>query len=132
MHPQELEADVPIAPGTRETERVNGPSDSSRDTGVSSLSPIVEHAQKTPMAELGAQEQELGYGTTSMGERVNHEDVVSPASPTIPRDSMMGRARGSVNTGRESPTISENIWTPTTPVARRGTAGSRFEERWNN
>lgn len=132
MHPQELEAEVPIMQGNRESERVNGPSDSSRDTGVSSLSPIRE--KKTPMAELGAQERGLGYGTTSMGERVDHE-VVSPQSPTIPRDSMMGRGRPDIRVS--SPTVSSpsegtgtGNWTPTTPVVRTGTTGSRFEERW--
>lgn len=134
MHPQELEAEVPMVAGTREAERVNGPSDSSRETGVSSLSPITERGErKTPMAELGAQERGLGYGTTSMGERVNHEHVVSPSSPTIPSNSMMGRQREDVSSGgRESPTISEATWTPTTPVQRRGTSGSRFQERWND
>lgn len=131
MHPQELEAEVPIAPGTRESDRVNGPSDSSRETGVSSLSPISERVeQRTPMAELGAQERGLGYGTTNIGERRDPEHIVSPNSPTIPSNSMMGRARGD-DGGRESPTISEATWTPTTPVQRRTTSISRFEERWN-
>lgn len=131
MHPQELEAEVPIAPGFKESERVNGPSDSSRDTGVSSLSPI--HEQKTPMAELGAQERGLGGGlhNDSRGDRVDHH-VVSPNSPTIPANSMMGRTRGEEGGGSHSPTISDATWTPTTPVQRRSTVGSRFEERWDD
>jgi len=130
MHPQELEADVPIPPGAISSDRVNGPSDSSRetaDTGVSSMSPISEHPAKTPMAELGAQERGLGYGTTSMGERVSHEHVVSPNSPTIPEGSMMGKENPQITVS--SPTISEATWTPTTPV-NKGTGGSRFEERF--
>jgi hypothetical protein len=129
MNPQELEAEVPVTPGTGQIEHVNGPSDSSRENGVSSLSPIRE--QSTPMAELGAQDRGLGYGTTSQGERVDHH-IVSPASSTIPENSLMGRARGEVGAERNSPTISEATWTPTTPVQRRGTVGSRFEEELND
>ena len=131
MHPQELEADVPMPPGAVAGDRVNGPSDSSRgtaDTGVSSMSPISENPAKTPMAELGAQERGLGYGTTSMGERVDHDHVVSPNSPTIPQGSMMGREQPQITVS--SPTVSEATWTPTTPVNRR-TSGSRFEERFH-
>ena len=54
MHPQKLEAEVPMLAGTRGSERVKGPSDSSHDRGVAMLSPVSENAQKTPMAELGA------------------------------------------------------------------------------
>jgi len=123
MHPQELEADVPIPPGMRESDRVNGVSDSSRatdSTGVSSMSPITEHPQKTPMAELGAQERGLG----------ETEHLVSPNTPTIPENSMMGRAQPDVRS--ESPAISEATWDPNdAPVQRRGTNGSRFEEQWD-
>ena len=129
MHPQELEAEVPIPPGMNETDRVNGVSDSSRateSTGVSSMSPITEHPGKTPMAELGAQERGLGYGT-SMGEREDHDHLVSPNSPTIPANSMMGRARPDVRAS--SPTISEATWDPNSPVQRRATGSSRFQER---
>jgi len=131
MRPQELEADVPMPAGAVASDRVNGPSDSSRgtaDTGVSSMSPVSEYPAKTPMAELGAQERGLGYGTTSMGERVDHEHVVSPNSPTIPQGSLMGRENPQITVS--SPTISEATWTPTTPVQNRS-SGSRFEERFN-
>ena len=125
MHPQELEADVPMMAGTTASDRINGPSDSSRETGVSSLSPIREHG-KTPMAELGENERGLGGSA--------EEHVVSPATPTGTTfgDSIMGRARPDIRVS--SPTVSspsEATWSPSTPVQRTGTSGSRFEERWN-
>ena len=123
MHPQELEAEVPIAGGDRQAERVNGPSDSSRETGVSSLSPVREE-RSTPMAELGFGERGLGQGR-----REEEEHVVSPTTPTM--DSgwgrMMGRSRVAGSPTVSSP--SEATWTPSTPVQRMGTRGSRFEER---
>lgn len=131
MHPQELEAEVPLVEGNTPSDRVNGPSDGSRDTGVSSLSPIREH-QKTPMAELGAHERGLGEGA-------GHEDhIVSPATPTATRDSIFGEMMRSSrpNITVSSPTVSspsEATWSPSTPVQRTGTGtrGSKFEERWN-
>jgi len=132
MHPQELEAEVPMATGNVTSEKSNGPSDDSRvtqDTNDSSLPPIAE--QKTPMAELGAQERGLGYGTTSMGERsigAEEDHIVSPNSPTNPHDSMMERGRPG------SPTVSspsEATWSPSSPVQRR-VSGSRFHERLDN
>jgi hypothetical protein len=135
MHPQELEAEVPMAPGHEQSERVNGPSDATEDSNVSSLSPVVE--KTTPMAELGAQERGLGYGTTSMGERVlgqrEEEHMVSPNSPTWPINSMMGRARPDINV--TSPTVSspsEATWSPSSPVQRKETSGSRFRESLEN
>lgn len=137
MHPQELEAEVPIPPGYTHGDRVSGPSDSSRvteDSNVSSLSPITE--QKTPMAELGAQERGLGYGVTGLGRRGVHdgdgdEHIVSPNSPTIPKGSLMGRREGpEVNVA--SPTVSspsEAAWSPGGSVQR---TGSRFRERLEN
>jgi hypothetical protein len=130
MHPQELEAEVPLTQGNERSERVNGPSDSSRETGVSSLSPIREN-QKTPMAELGVNERGLGAGAGADRE----EHIVSPATPTAPRNSMfmssmMGKARPNITV--DSPTVSspsEATWSPSTPVQRNGTRGSRFEER---
>jgi hypothetical protein len=126
MHPQELEAEVPLMEGRTHAGRVNGRSDSSRETGVSSLSPIEGH-QKTPMAELGIQERGLGEGN---GEE---EHIVSPNTPT--RDggwgNMMGRSRPDITVS--SPTVSnpsESIWAPSSPVQRTGTRSSRFEEQW--
>ena len=81
MHPQELEAEVPITQGNERLERVNGPSDSSRETGVSSLTPIREN-MKTPMAELGVNERGFDEGAADGGE----EHIVSPATPTAPRN----------------------------------------------
>jgi hypothetical protein len=125
MHPQELEADVPMMEGSNTSERVSGPSDSSRETGVSSLSPIQEH-RKTPMAELGENERGLGESP--------EENIVSPATPTgtMFGDSMMGRAGPDIRVS--SPTVScpnEATWRPSTLVQRTGTKGSRFEERWS-
>lgn len=120
MHPQELEAEVPMRAG----ERVSGPSESERNTNNPSLSPI--HEKNTPMAELAVQERGLGYGVSRQEGNDNH--VVSPASTTIPEDSMMGRASGAGGS-EGSPTISDATWTPTTPVQRTGTVKSRFEER---
>jgi len=118
MHPQELEAEVPIAPGARESERVNGPSDSSRGTNVSSLSPVVEQG-RTPMAELGVEERGLGEGQGREGE---DDHLVSPNSDTLP--SIMERGRGAPDIRVSSPSVSD--WSPSTPVERRG---SRFQER---
>lgn len=130
MHPQELEAEVPLREGDTPSERVNGPSDSSRDTGVSSLSPIREN-QKTPMAELGVQERGLGES----GGRGEEEHIVSPTTPTAYRDSawgtMMGRTRPDVRDSVAVSSPSEAAWSPSTPVQRNGTRGSRFEERWS-
>ncbi len=129
MHPQELEAEVPMMAGERHGERVSGPSDSSKGTGVSAMSPIRE--QRTPMAELGAEEGGLGsgerYGAQQEtrggidGERgIDEGNIVSPNSDTMP--GIMGRGRP-VRAG--SPTVSEGTWTPSSPVQRMG---SRFEE----
>ena len=123
MYPQELEADVPMMQGNNAGESVSGPSDSSRETGVSSLSPVHEH-RKTPMAELGEHERGLGES--------GEEHIVSPATPTgtMFGDSMMARPDIRVS----SPTVgspSEATWSPSTPVQRTGTRGSRFEERWS-
>lgn len=133
MHPQELEADVPLREGDTPSERVNGPSDSSRETGttgVSSLSPIREH-RKTPMAELGVQERGLGES----GSGGQEEHIVSPATPTANMDgvwgNMMGRTRGDVRDSVAITSPSEATWSPSTPVQRNETRGSRFEERWN-
>jgi hypothetical protein len=142
MHPQELEAEVPMPPGNIAAGKTNGPSDSSNDTGVSSLSPIRENGPgRTPMAELGAQERGLGYGSVGLEDRGNDRDrdtIVSPASEGPGRDSMMGRARGA---GAGSPTLSSPSegtgtvgaagWTPSTPV-QRAASGSRFEEHWED
>lgn len=125
MHPQELEADVPILQGSGRGQKMNGPSDS-RETGtsgVSALSPIRE--KKTPMAELG--ENERGLGESAGG---GEEHVVSPTTPTA-MDSMMGRARPNITVDSlavSSP--SEATWSPSTPVQRTRTSGSRFEERF--
>lgn len=115
MHPQELEAEVPMAAGAMHSERVNGPSDSSKGTGVSSMSPIQERT--TPFAELDA---EAG----GLDSRREEEHIVSPSSDTMP--SIMERGRPGTS---GSPTISEATWTPSTPVQRRD---SRFEERFND
>ena len=126
MHPQELEADVPIPPGGRESERVNGPSDSSRGTNVSSLSPVAENG-RTPMAELGVEDRGLGEGYDHGRARNGEEDdhIVSPNSDTMP--SIMERRRGAPDIRISSPSVSEaGTWSPSTPVERRG---SRFQER---
>jgi len=132
MHPQELEAEVPLMAGDRHIDRVNGPSDSSRETettAVSSLSPIHEN-QRTPMAELGVQDRGLGERGT-----VEEEHIVSPTTPSATRDSpwgtMMGRTRGDARDSTAVSSPSEMTWSPDTPVQRHGTRGSRFEERWN-
>lgn len=127
MHPQELEAEVPMAPGNHESERVSGPSDSSRGTAgtnVSSLSPVVENA-RTPMAEMGAGERGLGEGYDYGRSREEDDHLVSPNTDTLP--SMMERGRGNPDIRVSSPSISD--WSPNTPVDRRG---SRFQERWSS
>lgn len=128
MHPQELEADVPLTQGNNPSDRINGLSNSTRDMGVSGLSAIRE--QKTSMAELGIQERGLGEGAG------REEHIVSPTTPTATRDSairesMMGRARGVVGNSPAVSSPSEAAWSPSTPVQRTGTRGSRFEERWS-
>lgn len=125
MHPQELEADVPAA-------MVGGAGPShGRIADGGAMSPIRE--QKTPMAELGAEERGLGEGYRDQeetspqsgdGERGFGENIVSPGSDTMP--SIMGRTRP-IRTG--SLTVSEGTWSPSTPVQRRG---SKFEERFEN
>lgn len=117
MHPQELEAEVPIPPGVRDSDRVNGPSDSSRGTNVSSLSPVVEQG-RTPMAEMGINERGLGES------REVYDHLVSPNSDTMP--SIMERGSRNSDIRVSSPSVSD--WSPNTPVERRG---SRFLERWN-
>jgi len=131
MHPQELEAEVPV---------VGEGSGGMGAADGGAMSPIKE--QKTPMAELGAEEGGLGeaagtaagYGERGQGsgdghgERGLHEDdIVSPNSDTNP--SMMARGRPLTGSGSGgSPTVSEATWTPSTPVQRRG---SRFEESFD-
>jgi hypothetical protein len=127
MHPQELEAEVPMVQGSRESDRVSGPSDSSRGTGgtnVSSLSPVAENA-RTPMAELGAGERGLGEGYDYGRARDEDDHLVSPNTDTLP--SIMERGRGNPDIRISSPSVSE--WSPSTPVDRRG---SRFQERWSS
>jgi len=110
MVPQELEADVPASgAGGSERPRIT----------VQHSSTIYE--RKTPMAELGIGERELGENHTD----VRRGDIASPNSETN-RDSIMGRGR---MTGSSSPTVSEPTWSPSTTVQRTGTRGSRFEER---
>ena len=124
MHPQELEAEVPLMQGNSPARRVSGPSDSSRETGgtgVSSLSPVIEHGH-TPLAELGQGERGSGNGQRG----INEDDIVSPNSDGVPPNTMMGRGRPDITVS--SPTVSEATWSPSTPVHRRG---SRFEERWS-
>ena len=121
MHPQELEAEVPMAGGRTPSSRVSGPSDSSKGTGVSSMSPIAE--QRTPMAELDEHDRGLGE---EQDRGVDEEHIVSPnsdSSPTQRTQGMMGRREGNVSVSSRS--ASENTWTPTTPVKRRN---SRFNE----
>jgi hypothetical protein len=124
MYPQELEAEVPLAQGQDASERVNGPSDSSRETGVSAMSPIIE--RPTPLAELGADERGLGEGTRRDRQDGGggEEQIVSPNSDSARGDSMMQRGRPNIVV--DSP-VSEATWTPTTPVQRRN---SRFSEHW--
>lgn len=127
MIPQELQAEVPQA----------GPSYVRGVTEAGVLSPIRE--QKTPMAELGAEEGGLAEGhgkgyreqedspRSGDGER-GLDHIVSPNSYTIP--SSMGRGRP-IRTS-ESPTVSEatqSTWSPNTLVQRRG---SKFEERFGD
>ena len=127
MFPQELEAEVPQA----------GPSYVRGVTEAGAMSPIRE--QKTPMAELGAEEGGLveGHGEgyreqddsprSGDGER-GLDHIVSPNSNTMP--SLMGRGRPIRTSG--SPTVSEatqSTWSPSTPVRRRG---SKFEERFGD
>jgi hypothetical protein len=75
------------------------------------------------MAELGIGERGLGENQATERE----EDLMSPNSDGN-RDSIMGRGR---MTGASSPSVSEPSWSPSTPVKRTGTRGSRFEERWS-
>jgi hypothetical protein len=123
MHPQELEADVPIPPGYESSEALNGPSESSRDTGesgVSTMSPIDEEFRGP--AELS------GGGMRNLERGNDFDDLVSPNSPTMP--SMMERSRPGRDESNpqivvSSPTLSEP--SPKTPQKH----GSRFEERWS-
>ncbi|KAL3424175.1 eukaryotic aspartyl protease [Phlyctema vagabunda] len=85
MHPQELEAEVPLFPGNAASPPLNGPSDSSNTTGVSSMSPIGEEQR---LAELS------GGGMRNL-ERGNDFEVVSPTTPTT----APGDAWGSIGHG---------------------------------
>jgi hypothetical protein len=125
MHPQELEAEVPLTQGQDASERVNGPSDSSRETGVSAMSPILE--RPTPLAELGADERGLGEGAghDRQDGGGGEEHIVSPNSDPARGDSMMQRGRPGIVV--DSP-VSDATWTPTIPVQRRN---SRFSENWD-
>lgn len=123
MHPQELEADVPVAAAGRNEERHK------------SLSPVRENG-RTPMAELGIEERGLGVAQHSEPRTAGYEqqreddDIVSPNTDRSGSGRVSRRFGGSGSdrtSGRQSP-VSEGTWTPTTPVVRKG---SRFEERWN-
>jgi hypothetical protein len=129
MYSQELEAEVPISQGQDASERVNGLSDSSKDTGVSTMSPMLE--RPTPLAELGAKEGGLGEDTrydeqNGPDGRSGEEHIVSPNSGSARENSMMQRGRLSITVS--GPITSDVTWTPTTPVQRRN---SRFSENWD-
>jgi hypothetical protein len=104
MIPQELEADVP--------------STSSQQTNT-----MPGHG-RTPMAELNAEQRGLGSGVA--GGRDRDVDLVSPNTETY-RSSVIGRDGPSIAVS--TPTGSEGNWTPSTPIQRGGTGGSRFRER---
>lgn len=137
MHPQELEAEVPLVQGHTASPPLNGVSgvsDSSNETGVSSMSPIGE--EQLGRGPLGP--AELSGGGVHNMNRGNDFEVVSPNSPTMP--SMMERRRGDfgrdsgtganpdITVTEASPTVSST--SPDTPIRRSQGTGSRFEERW--
>lgn len=121
MHPQELEAEVPITPNTPVA---NG-------NGCGNLSPVKE--TKTPMAELSVGER--GLGESWRGGEANEEHIVSPNTDTLP--SMIGRERGGdgMDARAYSP-VSEGTrtsWSPGTPTTTSlGRRQSKFEERWSS
>ncbi|RDW74958.1 hypothetical protein BP6252_06100 [Coleophoma cylindrospora] len=126
MHPQELEASVPIQ-WTRPTSAPHRSADRG-DTGGSTTASV------SPTDEPGSQAHELSGGGIKNLERGNDfDDVVSPASPTMP--GIMQRRPGELDTGRDSggvggsPTISsEGHASPQSPSRSR--RESRFEEHW--
>ncbi|RDW85871.1 hypothetical protein BP5796_04196 [Coleophoma crateriformis] len=126
MHPQELEANVPIQ-WTRPTSAPHRSTDRG-DMGGSTPASV------SPTAGPGSQAHELSGGGIKNLERGNDfDDMVSPASPTMP--GIMQRRRGDLDTGQDSsvvgdsPTISsEGHASPQTPSRSR--RESRFEEHW--
>jgi hypothetical protein len=103
MHPQELEAEVPVI--------LN---DSSESTKVSS-------ARFEGVSELPGErvyEVSTGQATVTRSETRN---IVSPASTT---GSVRGRGR--VGGGLEG-LVSNSTWSARTPIE-----GSRFEQRWSH
>jgi uncharacterized membrane protein YgcG len=108
MHPQELEAEVPMSAYDNSIyPRVNGPSSSSDNTAyVSSMS---QGSSQGKPPEI----REAGRGLPSEEE----EELISPTSPnqqTVP------------NITVSSPTDTHMTWSPQTPVKRQGSA---FHER---
>jgi hypothetical protein len=126
MHPQELEAEVPMLSGNRAiSQRVSGPSTSSGNTtGVSSL------GKDTPpqgdLVELHGTGRRPMNGP--MGQSGTIDNVVSPTSPTVP--SMMQRNQNP-DIVVSSPSETSTMWTPSTPIGP-GQFGSHFNENWNN
>jgi len=120
MHPQELEAEVPMLPTQNAIDRrVNGPSTSSGETtDVSSMSK--DSSPRDRAAELSG----TGVRSTNGPDRIPEEDIVSPNSPTVPR--MFGRGGQGPDITVTSPAETNATWSPRTPVQH----GSRFEEQW--
>ncbi|TVY56660.1 Candidapepsin-2 [Lachnellula cervina] len=121
MHPQELEAEVPIRSGGVESEGIGG----SGSANVGSLSRVAEHG-RTSVDEHDFEERGLEEGYNyGRGRDADDDHIVSPNTDTMP--SIMERGRGAADTRISSPTASEaGTWSPSTPVQRRG---SKFQER---
>ncbi|KAI9737625.1 MAG: hypothetical protein M1818_005629 [Claussenomyces sp. TS43310] len=126
MHPQEMEADVPMTAISHPIDsRVNGVSDSSgKQTNVSSLSQspraVAAAMQESGMNPVTEPSPEDSAGSSPQ------QYVVSPTSPTAPAESVM--SRGQPEIASSSPTDSRANWSPDTPAHHQ----SRFEESLGN
>jgi len=126
MHPQELEADVPMLPTQNIIDqRVSGPSQSSGETSettaVSSLSK--DSSPRSPMAELHGTGRRPFNGPATRG--MAGDDIVSPQTPTAPTGFHRGGPEIVVSSPADS-NGSNGTWSPRTPQH------SRFEERWSH
>jgi hypothetical protein len=125
MHPQELEAEVPMSAIANQIDnRVSGPSSSSgKTTDVSSLSQAPEGGvvELHPNGKRGVN----GRGFLPSSEE---EALVSPASPTADTSTSlrMRRSGEMPNITVGSPTETTSTWTPRTPIGH----DSRVDERW--
>lgn len=126
MHPQELEAEVPIvASGQFDHNYNNGLSDSSgQRTDVSAMISSESSPHNRP-AELQAAGRRPTNGPETRPDDFPEPETPSEVSPTSP---VMQRGRGEMpNIVVSSPVVSNPTLSPRSPVH-----GSRFEEHWSD